>query len=83
MVHPDHNAYVHFIFSSDERSSSHKVLSLDEQKRWLGMDANQGISHSTSHKPRVETDVVSELYCQVSICIEETTSNLELPNSIN
>lgn len=59
-----------FIHSSDKGPSSHKVLSLDEQKWWLGMDANQGISHSTSYKPGAETNVVSELYCQVSICKE-------------
>jgi len=69
-----------FIHSSDKGPSSHKVLSLDEQKWWLGMDANQGISHSTSYKPRAETNVVSELYCQVSICREDA-SNLVLPSS--
>ena len=72
-----------FIHSSDEGPSSHKVLSLDEQKWWLGMDANQGISHSTSYKPGFEANVMSELYCQVSSRREEDASNLGLHSSID
>lgn len=70
-----------FIPSFDKGPSSHQVLPLDEQKWWLGMDANQGISHSTSYKPRAETNVVFELYCQVSICRDEDVSNLVLASS--
>ena len=39
------------INSSHKGPSSHKVLSVDEQKWWLGLDANQGVPHSTSYKP--------------------------------
>ena len=70
-----------FIHSFDKGPSSHQILSLDEQKWWLGMDANQGISHSTSYKPRAETNVVLELYCQVSICRDEDASNLVLAST--
>ena len=45
--------------SSNKGSGAHKVLSLDEQEWRLGLDANKGVPHPTSNKPRTEANVVS------------------------
>lgn len=39
---------------------------MDEQKWWLGLDANKSIFNSAPNESRVETNVMSELHRQVS-----------------
>ena len=47
-------------------SGSHEVLPMDEQKWWLGLDANKSIFNSTPNESRFETNVMSKLHRQVS-----------------
>ena len=55
-----------FLNSPNKRSSSYQVLSLDEQKWRLGLDANQSFSYSPSNKSRTQTNALSELHCEVN-----------------
>ena len=39
---------------------------MDEQKWWLGLDANKGLFNPTPNESRFETNVMSKLHRQVS-----------------